>query len=186
MEETERDVISVLTRDHGQVQQLFARLQPARDPAQRRLLAEQVTIELVRHAVAEEMYLFPVARTVLPDGDAIADTQIADHTEIEKSLKELEKTDPASPAFDVVLTQLLPQVQRHINTEEEELFPRLADHLGHNELIDLGDRVQAAKDKAPTRPHPAAPDRPPLNKLLAPGTGLVDRIRDRLSGRGRH
>jgi hypothetical protein len=48
----------------------------------------------------------------------------------------------------------------------------------------LGEQIQAAKDRAPTRPHPSAPDRPPLNKLLAPGAGLVDRIRDHLSGRG--
>ncbi|RST04975.1 hemerythrin domain-containing protein, partial [Streptomyces sp. WAC05374] len=35
-------------------------------------------------------------------------------------------------------------------------------------------------------PHPAAPARPPANKLLAPGAGMVDRLRDMLTGRGRH
>ncbi|PNG20684.1 hemerythrin, partial [Streptomyces cahuitamycinicus] len=35
------------------------------------------------------------------------------------------------------------------------------------------------------RPHPSAPDTPPANKLLAPGTGMVDRLRDMLSGRGK-
>jgi hypothetical protein len=43
-----------------------------------------------------------------------------------------------------------------------------------------------AKKMAPTRPHPAAPDTPPANKLLAPGAGLVDRLRDALTGRGKH
>ena len=38
---------------------------------------------------------------------------------------------------------------------------------------------------APTRPHPSAPDTPPLNKILAPGAGLVDRIRDKITGRGK-
>jgi hypothetical protein len=52
-------------------------------------------------------------------------------------------------------------------------------------LAELGDKVQAAKDRAPTRPHPSAPTRPPLNKLIAPGVGLVDRVRDHLSGRGK-
>jgi hypothetical protein len=28
-----------------------------------------------------------------------------------------------------------------------------------------------------------APDQPPLNRILAPGTGLIDRMRDALSGR---
>jgi len=36
---------------------------------------------------------------------------------------------------------------------------------------------------APTRPHPLASDRPPLNRLLAPGAGLIDRMRDALNGR---
>jgi hypothetical protein len=45
--------------------------------------------------------------------------------------------------------------------------------------------VRRAKKMAPTRPHPSAPDTPPANKLLAPGTGLVDRLRDALSGRGK-
>ncbi|MGC4810695.1 hypothetical protein ACLQ29_09235 [Micromonospora sp. DT228] len=39
------------------------------------------------------------------------------------------------------------------------------------------------KKIGPTRPHPGAPDHPPANRLLAPGIGLVDRIRDALSGR---
>jgi hypothetical protein len=36
---------------------------------------------------------------------------------------------------------------------------------------------------APTHPHPSAPDKPPANKLLAPGAALVDRMRDALTGR---
>jgi hemerythrin superfamily protein len=184
MAATERDVISVLTRDHAQVQELFGRLQPARDPGERRRLADEVTIMLVGHAVAEERYLFPVLRKVLPGGDTITSEAIADHAAIEKALKQLYETDPAGPEFDAVLSKLLVHVHSHINGEEEVLFPRLADHFTDDALIELGDRVQSAKDKAPTRPHPAVAGTPPLNKLLAPGTGLAERIRDRLCGNG--
>jgi hypothetical protein len=52
-------------------------------------------------------------------------------------------------------------------------------------LNDLGDKVRRANQMAPTRPHPAAPDKPPADKLLAPGAGLVDRMRDMISGRGK-
>ena len=52
-------------------------------------------------------------------------------------------------------------------------------------LGDLGEKVRRAKAMAPTRPHPAAPDTPPANKLLAPGAGLVDRARDFVTGRGK-
>ena len=40
-----------------------------------------------------------------------------------------------------------------------------------------------SKKMAPTRPHPSAPDRPPANKILGPGVGLIDRMRDALTGR---
>ena len=36
---------------------------------------------------------------------------------------------------------------------------------------------------APARPHPSAPDKPPANKIPGPGVGLVDRMRDALTGR---
>jgi hypothetical protein len=49
----------------------------------------------------------------------------------------------------------------------------------------LGDQVRRAKKTAPTPPHPSAPDTPPTNKLLAPGAGMVDCLRDALTGRGK-
>lgn len=44
--------------------------------------------------------------------------------------------------------------------------------------VEPGDKIRRAKAVAPTRPHPSAPDKPPANKLPAPGAGLVDRVRD--------
>ncbi|HEY3260841.1 MAG TPA: hypothetical protein VGJ95_11350 [Pseudonocardiaceae bacterium] len=54
----------------------------------------------------------------------------------------------------------------------------MRDVCSADELRDLGPKVENAKKIAPTRPHPLAPDRPPLNRFLAPGTGLLDRMRD--------
>jgi hypothetical protein len=72
-----------------------------------------------------------------------------------------------------------------VTDEEQNLFPQLSRSAGKEELDQLGEKVRTAKKTAPTRPHPAAPDTPPANKLLAPGAGMVDRIRDALSGRGK-
>ena len=36
---------------------------------------------------------------------------------------------------------------------------------------------------APTRPHPAASNAELFHKLVGPGVGLVDRVRDKLTGR---
>lgn len=183
MADDDRDVIGILTHDHREVESMFGKLTSVTDPGERREVADEITIELVRHSVAEEQYLYPAVREHVPDGDAIADRELSDHAEVEHLLKELEKADPDSSDFAALTGQLVRTVNAHVQDEEHALFPALAGHASPAELRRLGEQVQAAKDRAPTRPHPAAPDRPPLNKLLGPGAGLVDRIRDRLSGR---
>jgi hemerythrin superfamily protein len=182
--EDDRDVIEVLTHDHREVEGMFDKLTAVIDPGERRQIADQITIELVRHSVAEEQYLYPAVRELVPDGDAIADKELSDHAEVEHLLKGLEEADPASDDFAALTGQLMRTVNAHVQDEEHALFPALAGHASPEDLRRLGERVQAAKAVAPTRPHPSAPDRPPLNLLLAPGAGMVDRIRDRLSGRG--
>ncbi|WP_188194779.1 hemerythrin domain-containing protein [Nonomuraea sp. SYSU D8015] len=187
MAENRRSVIEILTQDHREVEDMFTQLTAETDPEKRRRIADDVTIELVRHAIAEEMHLYPAVRRHVPDGDAIADKELSDHAEIERVLKELEKMDTATGAdFDTLVRRLVEDVTSHVRDEESNLFPALARHATPDDLLELGKKVESAKAKAPTRPHPSAPDRPPLNKLLAPGAGLVDRVRDRLSGRGRH
>jgi hypothetical protein len=47
----------------------------------------------------------------------------------------------------------------------------------------LAEQFQQAKKTAPTRPHPAAPDKPPANRIMDPGAGLIDRLRDALASR---
>jgi hypothetical protein len=44
-------------------------------------------------------------------------------------------------------------------------------------------KVETAKKIAPTRPHPLAPNNQVFHKLVGPGVGLVDRLRDKLTGR---
>jgi hemerythrin superfamily protein len=185
MADDQRDVVEVLTHDHREVEEMFGELTGTTAPDERRRVVDDITIELVRHAVAEEMYLYPAVRRHVPDGDAIADKEISDHSEIEQALKDLENIAATDADFNTVTRRLSDDVLEHVRDEENTLFPLLAEHTSQEDLLKLGQQVQTAKKVAPTRPHPSAPDRPPLNKLLAPGAGLVDRIRDHLSGRGR-
>jgi hemerythrin superfamily protein len=185
MADDQRDVIEVLTHDHREVEEMFDELTDTTDPGERRRIVDDITIELIRHAVAEEMYLYPAVRRHVPGGDAIADHEISEHAEIERALKDLEKADATDADFTTLTTRLITDVNEHVQEEESTLFPRLVEHTTKEDLLKLGEQVQTAKKVAPTRPHPSAPDRPPLNKLLAPGAGLVDRVRDHLSGRGR-
>ncbi|MGW6982352.1 hemerythrin domain-containing protein [Streptomyces sp. NPDC054932] len=180
------DVIAELTTDHQEVKDFFRDIGglPSGDP-RRKDCADKLTIELVRHSVAEEVYLYPAVRKHLPDGDAIADKEIDDHAAAERIMKDLEGCDADDPRFDGLIDKLMTEIREHIAEEETVLFPRLRATCSAAALDELGEKVRSAKKTAPTRPHPSLPDEPPANKLLAPGVGLVDRLRDAMSGRGK-
>ncbi|WP_316529359.1 hemerythrin domain-containing protein [Kitasatospora brasiliensis] len=180
------NVIAELTADHREVEELFDKVEaiPPGDP-RRRKVVDEFTIELVRHSVAEEEYLYPAVREYVPGGGALADKELADHAAVERLLKELEGMEATDVRFDGLVGRVVSEVKQHVADEERNLFPALGGACSAEELDSLGDKVRTAKKLAPTRPHPSAPDTPPANKLLAPGAGLVDRARDLVSGRGR-
>ncbi|GAB7110350.1 hemerythrin domain-containing protein [Streptomyces phaeofaciens JCM 4814] len=180
------NVIDELMTDHREVEEIFGKIE-ALSPGDknRKLHADQATMELVRHSVAEEAYLYPAVRKHVEGGDALADEELEDHATAERIMKDLEGCEADDPRFDRLMGMLMSEIRAHIADEEENLFPRLRAACPADALNDLGDKVRQAKKTAPTRPHPAAPDKPPANKMLAPGIGLVDRLRDTLTGRGK-
>jgi multiple sugar transport system permease protein len=181
--EASRTVVDVIVEDHREFEELFRQGQAATDLHERRRIADQVIAEVVRHAVAEEEYLYPAFRQHLDDGDELADHEIEEHSEAERMMKELSGLDADDPRFPELFDRLIAELRHHIEDEEQDALPKLAQACPHEELVRLGEQVERAKKMAPTRPHPMAPDTPPWNKLLAPGAGLVDRVRDALSGR---
>jgi hypothetical protein len=129
------------------------------------------------------MYVYPAMRKHLPDGAAAVEHDTEEHKELEVTMKELEAVDAADPRFDELLRQLQAILADHIADEEQDQFPQLRARVPRAELVEIAQKVESAKKLAPTRPHPAAPNNPVFHKLVGPGVGLVDRLRDRLSGR---
>jgi len=182
----QNNVIAELTSDHREVEALFERLE-AVEPGDKQAaeLVDQITIELVRHSVAEEQYLYPAVRESVPGGDAMAAKEIGDHAKVELLLKDLQYRPADDESFKPLTEQLIAEVASHVKDEEERLFPALLEACSFEQLDDLGEQVREAKRTAPTRPHPPVPDDTPAGKLVGAGAGLVDRVRDMLTGRGK-
>ncbi|MFC7272866.1 hemerythrin domain-containing protein [Paractinoplanes rhizophilus] len=180
---TAPDVVDVLTADHRDVTALIGEIWTIRDPMMRRDLADTAISELVRHAVAEEMYVYPAMRKHLPDGDKAVEHDTEEHKELEQVMKELEGLDVDGPEFDETLRRLETILADHIQDEESEQFPELRQRIPRDELVELAGKVETAKKLAPTRPHPSAPNSELFHKLAGPGVGLVDRLRDMITQR---
>jgi hemerythrin-like domain-containing protein len=178
------DFVSVLVHDHEEMKQYFRELEAATDAKTRREIADKLTAEVARHSVAEEMHLYPAARKVLANGDQLIDEEIEEHSEVEVLLKAWEGMDGDDPEFLPTFHKIRDGLLHHIDEEEEpKLFPEMQAALSLEEQRELGKKITSAKKLAPTRPHPSAPDEPPMNKVMGVPTGIVDRVRDLMSGR---
>jgi hypothetical protein len=72
----------------------------------------------------------------------------------------------------------MPVVRAHVAEEEGEIFSALAARMAAEELDDLGETLAAAKAKAPTRPHPHAPQSSLGNRAARLVSTPLDKARD--------
>ena len=183
MTDTQQDVVDVLSTDHTEAKALIAEIRSTTDAEQRRDLADTLISELVRHSVAEEMFVYPAMQKHLADGAEAVEHDTKEHKELEVIMKEMEGADASDASFLTLISRLETVLLDHVSDEEDEQFPKLRASIPREDLVTMAGKVEAAKKIAPTRPHPMAPNNEVFHKLVGPGVGLVDRLRDKLSGR---
>lgn len=177
------DAIELLCHDHRMVEQLFRDYQAAATDAQRRGVVEIIVRELSKHAALEELMLYPLAKKVLRDGQQEIDEHLTEHMSVKKTLVALDGLAAGDERTDALMAELQQAIEQHVLEEEGELMPKLRKVLDEQALQELGQELDKGKQTAPTRPHPAAPDKPPLLTLAAPVAAIYDRLRDRVQGR---
>src|SRR3954463_14030890 len=101
MAEQQRDVIEVLEHDHREVEEMFKELEQLRgasseeDVERRKELTDDVTIELVRHSVAEEVLVYPQVEDKVSAEEA--DHAREEHAEAEETLHRPHPNVPNEP-----------------------------------------------------------------------------------------
>jgi len=184
----QRDVIEVLEHDHREVEEMFSELESLRGAdtedakSRRKKLTETVTVELVRHSVAEEVLVYPQVDDKISKEEA--DHAREEHAEAEETLTRLEKLDADDPVFEAELSTLMEEIRHHVEDEEGQMFAEMRRVIDEDELRKLGSRVEAFKKVAPTRPHPNVPNEPLPRTAAGPAASLFDRMRDAATGFG--
>lgn len=180
------DVVDILTADHREMVGLLEMIENTADAEERRSLADSAIAEVVRHSVAEELFVYPVYEREVPDGADEVEHDKEEHQELEEVMKELEGLDAGSAEFIATVKRFKELLDHHADDEESDQFPKMRKHISAEDLVDLGRKVEAAKKIAPTRPHPGSPHSELFHMTLGPGVGMVDRLRDALSGRAKN
>jgi hemerythrin superfamily protein len=178
------DATRLLEQDHREVEELFDQFERATgDTTRKGEVANQIVRELSIHAAIEEEVFYPAVRDAVPDGEGLVEHSLEEHQEVKELLAELEKMDPGDPGFHQKMQKVISDVKEHVGEEEGEMFPKFREVISATKLEEIGSKLEKAKAKAPTRPHPHAPNEPPGNKVVGPPAAAVDRTRDKIEGR---
>ncbi|MGE2729514.1 hemerythrin domain-containing protein [Mycolicibacterium vaccae] len=173
---------SVLTRqkrDHIELDGLLHAIDNTDGAARQELLTRLCRL-VFPHAFAEEAVLWPLARRVLPDGEALTLQVEREHQEINRLFTEFEQTAPDDTRHHELWKRIAELLREDVRDEEDALLPRLQQALSQRQLVAAGWAWEAVRRTAPTRPHPVVARRPPGNVAAAAPLTVLDRMRDGL------
>jgi hemerythrin superfamily protein len=148
------DAIVLLKDDHKTVEKLFKAFEKADDDAhaEKRRIVDQVIEELTVHALIEEQVFYPAAREAAPDTTDHVLESIEEHHVVVWMLSELASLDPKDERFDAKMSVLMENVRHHVEEEEKDWFPEVRKAMGRNRLVELGERLEEAKESATRDP----------------------------------
>jgi hemerythrin superfamily protein len=148
------DAIVLLKADHKEIKKTFRDFQAAGEDATKRkgdLVAKMIEL-LTVHTYIENEVMYPEVRTLLPDLEEDVLESYEEHHVADVLCMELFAMPADAERFDAKTTVLIENVTHHIEEEEEEWFPKVRAGLGRKQLSELGERLLAAKAKAPRSP----------------------------------
>jgi hemerythrin-like domain-containing protein len=99
---------------------------------------------LMMHTFIEEKVFYPVMKEFDESRDLVRDYRKRDR-EFEKLLSHLSTLAPNVEEFQETLSDLRGSVERHIDEEENELFPLAEELCGQNELQEMGRQMREMK-----------------------------------------
>jgi iron-sulfur cluster repair protein YtfE (RIC family) len=156
------DAITLLKDDHENVRKLFKRFEGAGDNAhvEKRQIVDKIIEELTVHAFIEEQLFYPTVAKLPGNGKGEEPEELVkeaeeEHAQVKTLLIELEGMSPEDEYFDAKVTVVIDNVRHHAEEEEEEMFPKVREAMGRNDLQDLGQRMEEAKTTAPRLPSEA-------------------------------
>lgn len=133
------DVVDVIKAQHREVDRLLE--EAMSEGADTAALLRQVSDLLTPHSQAEESFVYPAIGRRAPkeEGEQVHDS-LAEHQHIDQLLQELLAGDPDEPGFDGKLAALVGEIRHHVEEEEEELLPVLAEQASDEDRAHMGAR----------------------------------------------
>jgi len=141
------DALELLKADHKTVKELLRAAKNAGDAKKQRQLFKEIKPELETHARIEETVFYPA----MEEHDELKDMvleSIEEHKQVKTLLRDMGRLTGGSSKFKAKLKVLNDNVEHHAEEEEEgKMFPKIRQIFDSAELEELGEELEAAKNK---------------------------------------
>jgi hemerythrin superfamily protein len=141
------DALELLKTDHKTVKELFKKVETSKNDKQQKQLFEEIKMELETHTHIEETVFYPAVAKYDELKDMVLES-LEEHKQVKTLLREMDNLTEDSEKFEPKLKVLMENVEHHAEEEEEaKMFPKVRKLMDAGALDQLGDELEAAKDK---------------------------------------
>lgn len=149
----DRDIVTVLARDHNAVHALTKQFETTPGASQggapdqvdqRASLVARIRAALDQHEHAEAEHLWPEVIGVVPDGERLAATARAQEHELTATLAQLARLEPHDARYDELVDTLELHIRVHV-AFEDRVFLALHDATTADQRQQLGARIRATE-----------------------------------------
>jgi len=141
------DALELLAEDHKLVNELFENIEAAEDDKEKRKIFREIKTELETHARIEETIFYPAMKERSELKKMVTES-LKEHKQVKTLLRAIGKLKSGSERFEPKIETLMESVKHHAEEEEEgKMFPKVRKIFSKQELEDLGEELQAAKNK---------------------------------------
>src|SRR5262245_15207645 len=151
------NAIRLLKQQHREVEALFNQMHKATSDSARRTVFEKIADALAVHAAIEERHFYPSVKDEATE--AVLLESVEEHLAIKRVIADLLQLDAVDAAFAAKLKVLEDEVDRHVDEEEEVLFPKVEELLDEESLESVGESMEDTRDElvATGNPRQAVP-----------------------------
>jgi hemerythrin-like domain-containing protein len=143
------DPVVLLKKDHREVEAMLKTLAASKPGARRQSTLKKMDQALTLHMQIEEDDVYPLVAKLLGKDDA-QEANI-EHDLARDGLQKMKELVD-KPGFGAAVAMVTAGIKHHVKEEEHEMFPELKRKLPRDQLLELGDEVEAAKRSSRGKP----------------------------------
>ncbi|KAJ5163967.1 uncharacterized protein N7500_005797 [Penicillium coprophilum] len=164
--------------DHRKLESCYNIIVNSEDEDEQTRFQNQFTWELARHAVAEELVVFPALEKLRPEGKAKTDDDRREHSALKEMLDVFQDLNCSDPRFIPTITMLMEGLAQHMQDEEANDLIILEESLTSEESEKLANSLNRTKMFVPSRSHSYDLDQPRYETAASLLSAPLDHLQD--------